>query len=87
MVVDAAVVAESMLLKSVDAVESIADRGLWRGDIMRLLKMKTRPILGAPRHVQSSVFKFTSSTRSIYRRGRPSSSSASGSRMYFLDQG
>ena len=51
MVVDAAVVAESMLLKSVDAVESIAATEDLRGDIMRLLKMKTRPILSAPRPI------------------------------------
>jgi len=35
MVVDAAVVAESMLLKSVEAVESIAATEDLRGDIMR----------------------------------------------------
>ena len=51
MVVDAAVVAESMLLKSVDAVESIAATLDLRGGIMRKLYWKTRPILGAPRPI------------------------------------
>ena len=51
MVVEAAVVAESMLEKSVDAVESIAATEDLRGDIMRKLYWKTRPILCAPRPI------------------------------------